>query len=185
MKPVTQFSSGEREQWRPVVGYEGRYEVSSQGRVRSLDRLISNPLPSGTIRRQRIAGRVLKQTVCAAAGGYPRVTLRNGTEEHGLRCVHIVVLEAFVGPRPQGMVVRHLNGQQTDNRLENLSYGTPSENNFDLVRHGNHIHAAKTHCKSGHKFTPENTYINPGSGQRVCRTCRRKFQRDYEERVAR
>jgi hypothetical protein len=93
--------------------------------------------------------------------------------------VHRVVLKAFVGPPPfEGAVCRHLNGIADDNRVENLTWGTHSENLLDSVRHGTHWKAAKTHCHKGHEFTPENTIFRPGKG-RECRACRRKYLREY------
>ena len=52
------------------------------------------------------------------------------------RKVHHLVLEAFDGPCPEGMVCRHLNGNPADNRAENLKWGTEKENNEDKIRHG-------------------------------------------------
>lgn len=52
------------------------------------------------------------------------------------RRVHQLVLLAFVGPRPEGMQCRHLDGDPTNNQLENLRWGTPLENHADSVRHG-------------------------------------------------
>jgi hypothetical protein len=66
--------------------------------------------------------------------GYPSVAL-NRIEFR----VHCLVLLAFVGERPEGQVVRHLNDVKTDNRLHNLSYGTQSENAYDAVRNGKRI----------------------------------------------
>lgn len=67
--------------------------------------------------------------------GYLRVSLCSGG--HSQVCtVHRLVLQTFVGPCPPGMQCRHLNGVRTDNRLGNLCWGTPSENNQDTVRHG-------------------------------------------------
>lgn len=62
------------------------------------------------------------------------VTLRaSGKKRHS---VHVLVAEAFFGPRPTGMVVRHLNGDASDNRPSNLAYGTQSDNIADCFRHG-------------------------------------------------
>jgi hypothetical protein len=62
------------------------------------------------------------------------------------RTIHSLVLEAFVGPRPPGSVTRHLNGCPDDNRLENLAWGTHSENILDMDRHG------RMHHGSAHKL---------------------------------
>jgi hypothetical protein len=82
--------------------------------------------------------------------GYPQVTLcgrQDGryVEKHAY--VHRLVLCSFVGPRPVGMVCRHLNGNQKDNRLENLAWGTIAENNRDRVKHGT-IPRAERHHKA-------------------------------------
>ena len=68
--------------------------------------------------------------------GYLQVSL---SKDHRkvVRKVHGLVLEAFVGSRPQGMECRHLNGDQRDNRLENLAWGTHKENTADTISHGN------------------------------------------------
>lgn len=57
------------------------------------------------------------------------------------RLVHRLVLETFVGPCPDGMQTRHLNGSRTDNRLCNLAWGTPKENSQDTKLHGRHKYA--------------------------------------------
>lgn len=67
--------------------------------------------------------------------GYLMVHLRN-RRSHGLRKVHRLVLEAYVGPCPEGMQCRHLNGKRDDNRLSNLAWGTPRDNAADRVSHG-------------------------------------------------
>lgn len=163
-----------QEQWLPVVGYEGLYEVSSLGHVRSLDRVVPRGKFTMTLR-----GIALRQAR-ATRGGYPVVNLsRAGTEiSHP---VHTLMLEAFVGIRPAAdSQARHLNDIPTDNRLTNLAWGTRAENQRDMVRNGNHANANKTHCKWGHEYTPENT-MRQNSG-RKCRECknqgeRRRYQR--------
>lgn len=67
------------------------------------------------------------------------------------------------------MLVRHLDDNPEDNRLENLAYGTPAENGADAVRHGRNVQANQTHCVNGHPFDEENTLrVN---GRRKCRRC--------------
>ena len=149
------------EEWRPVVGFEGSYEVSNLGRVRSLDRLDA--------RGNQIRGRVLR--LAAQRSGHLHLGLwADGKERRTF--VHRLVLAAFVGPRPVGAEALHGNGRPDDNRVENLRWGTPSENQLDSVAHGTHRSARKTHCKSGHAFSAENTYIH--RGRRQCRACHRE-----------
>lgn len=94
------------EEWRPVKGHEGRYEVSSLGRVRSLIR--AEP-------------RILKPT--RDWKGYHRVSLSGKT-----RTVHLIVLEAFHGPRPDGLQASHLNDDKDNNTSDNLAWETPRKN---------------------------------------------------------
>lgn len=89
--------------------------------------------------------------------------------------VHVLVAAAFLGPRPDGMQVRHADGDRFNNHLSNLCYGTSKDNTDDAIRHGTHtslINKQKTHCPQGHEYTPENTYTPPGTCYRGCRTCR-------------
>lgn len=167
------------EQWLPVVGYEGLYEVSNQGRVRGVTRRVNfGGKMTGASRIE--FGRVLVQR--NAPKGYLQVNLRrNGT--HKFRTVHQLVLEAFVGPRPEpDWHACHNNGIPDDNRLENLRWDSPSANVRDTVRHGKHRWANTTHCPQGHEYTPENTYIVPGKRSRSCRECHRVATREWWRR---
>lgn len=146
------------EEWRPVVGREGAYEVSSLGRVRSLDRWVERSHGHG----MRIKGRVLRKVL---SDGYYRVGL--GQQTYGR--IHTLVAEAFLGPRPDRADVRHLNGDPLDNRATNLAYGTRTENLLDAVAHGAHYWANKTHCPSGHPYDATNTRLY--QGRRYCRAC--------------
>ena len=113
------------ELWQPVVGYEGLYEVSDQGRVKSLPRLRRN----GGITKERI----LRAT---KSGCYHLVSLHRDGKREAFR-VHQLVAAAFLGPCPDGLIVLHGSGGKTDNRPENLSYGTYSKNKGeDRVRDG-------------------------------------------------
>jgi hypothetical protein len=122
------------EHWRPVVGWDGLYEVSDRGRARGLDRWIPH---MGGLRFS--AGRVLKPAPHNA--GYPKVNLHRGKGGgYPPECVYVhrLVLEAFAGPCPEGMEACHGPGGPDDNRWpeSGLHWGTPEENNQDKVRDG-------------------------------------------------
>jgi hypothetical protein len=146
------------EQWRPVVGYEGRYSISDRGRVYSL-----------------LTDKILRQA--NAHAGHKTVSLRPFVNGSGAQFVHKLVLEAFVGPAPDGLVCRHLNGDPADNRLENLCWGTRKENGEDASRHGTLGNARKTHCPQGHAYSTENTRV--WRGRRYCRTCQINRAREW------
>jgi transposase-like protein len=115
------------EEWRPVVGFEQKYEVSSIGRVRSIARFK---------RKSRELYRIEPNMLTPTKNkGYPCVVLTGITGSRTAK-VHHLVLEAFVGPRPEGMITRHLNGVRDDNRVENLAWGTFQENSDDMRQHG-------------------------------------------------
>ena len=154
------------ESWLPIPGWEGMYEVSDLGRVRSLPRK-NHP------RLTLLASYPMKR------GGYTAVSLSRDNHTH-TSAVHKLVALAFLGPRPDGMEVRHLNGDATDPRLVNLAYGTPSENQRDRLRHGTHHYGNRTHCNNGHPFDEENTYLYPRGGGRRCRICQRERLREYK-----
>lgn len=113
------------ERWLPVVGHEGEYEVSDEGRVRSLDREI---MCAGRYVSRR-KGRLLKPG--RATAGHLTVSLGKGNS----RLVHHLVLEAFVGSCPPGFECRHLNGDEGCNRLTNLKWDTRGNNNRDKKWH--------------------------------------------------
>ncbi len=156
--------------WLPAPGWEGFYEVSDLGRVRSLPRLT----PHAGIR----GGNLLKPAPERA--GHLKVSLwRYGSGSS--RWVHRLVAEAFLGPCPDGQEVRHLDGIPANNKISNLVYGTRTENILDAIRHGTHYQARKTHCLRGHEYDSVNTYVLPGGG-RACRACR--WDRNHAERVS-
>lgn len=64
---------------------------------------------------------------------------------HAQRRVHRMILDAFIGPCPEGQVCRHLNGNRTDNRLTNLAWGTSAENAMDAIRHGTMCVGSRSH----------------------------------------
>lgn len=114
--------------WSAVPGWEGIYEVSDRGQVRSLDRLVRRSDGS----QRSFPGRLLKGSL--DNNGYRQVDLcRPGARR--VAFVHHLVLEAFVGFRPDGMECRHLDGDTNNNELCNLAWGTPAENSKDRARH--------------------------------------------------
>lgn len=161
------------EVWKPVIGYEGLYEVSSLGRVKSLARTVhrSNGIP------QRIPEKYLRLTVPPI--GHVVVSLYKlggglkGSRKHQ---VHRLVLESFVGPCPEGMQALHWNDTYGDNRLENLRWGTSTENSEDLVRNGKHGMKSKIRCKRGHLLQMPNlkAKIFEDKGWRACKVCHRE-----------
>lgn len=153
------------EEWRPILGFEGSYEVSDQGNVRSLTRY----QPDGL---HVIQGGPMRAAIIGCDS--PRRMIRMSTNGRQIaKYVAVLVLEAFVSPRPEGMQACHNNGDRFDDRLANLRWGTPSENQRDRLIHGTHNQANKTHCPQQHEYTPDNTYVNT-AGSRCCRTCRRE-----------
>ncbi|RFA24438.1 hypothetical protein CAI21_21690 [Alkalilimnicola ehrlichii] len=117
------------EEWRPAAGFPG-YEVSSLGRVRSLDRVDS----VGRRRKGQILTNARRPLRTSKGGSYYRVRLRrNGRTEDAP--IHVLVLESFVGPRPPGMHACHNDGDADNNALDNLRWDTPSSNQRDKVRH--------------------------------------------------
>lgn len=156
------------ERWMAIPGYD-YYEVSDHGRVRSLDRVGVSRW--GTPRQMK--GRVLKQI---PQGRYLVVALYQAGQQPGNHLVHRLVLSAFVGPCPSGHEALHYDDDGNNNRLENLRWGTRSENAHDCLRNGNHWRGNATHCPNGHERTDENTYVAPSTGYRYCRICAKDWR---------
>ncbi len=130
------------ELWRDIPGYEGAYQASSLGRVRSLPRFVPvYDSVRGISYSRPCPGVILRQAVCDRAG---HVSVHLGKHCRGIP-VHQLVMLAFYGSPPAGTEAMHLNGNPKDNRPENLKYGTHSENITDMYRMG----------KGPLKLTPE------------------------------
>lgn len=153
--------------WRPVVGFEGGYMISDAGHVRSVTRIVVN---SEGISKT-IHGKNRK--IVMSNRNRACLVLRRDGKSH-MRQVHHMVLEAFVGGKPDGLWGLHRDDDPTNNRLDNLYWGTPSENTADCIRNGKHSMASKTTCIRGHEFTEENTKVTEratGHTKRECLTC--------------
>ena len=134
--------------WRPVVGYEGAYEVSDRGEVRSVNRVVR--VVDGT-REYFRKDRAREMSVRPDSEGYSAVTLTKSGTSIKFR-VHVLVLEAFVGPRGSGEQACHGNGNRADPRLANLRYDTVAGNARDREAHGTH---AIGEANPGAKLTRE------------------------------
>ncbi len=108
-----------------MLGYEGTYEASSLGRIRR----VPGVLRSG----RRWDGRVLRQRV--NRHGYVQVCLskENKPRTHS---IHLLVCSAFYGPRPEGKVIAHGDGNKQNNSASNLRWATHDENEADKRLHG-------------------------------------------------
>lgn len=111
--------------WLPVPDWP-EYEASDEGAIRSVDRIRSDG-------RHMLRGRVLRPGL--GTTGYLNVAFCRDGKLRTQR-VHRVIASAHLGVCPEGMEVLHIDGDRTNNRADNLRYGTRSENNRDQVRHG-------------------------------------------------
>ena len=160
------------EEWRPVVNWEGYYEVSNLGRVRSQARFFFRKGHKISVRE-----RLMKLNPLTKRSGHIMVGLhRDGVSE--TRYVHRLVCEAFHGPAPEGKpLVLHWDDDPSNNRAGNLRWGDAAENMEDQLRNKKSRSEPLTHCPRDHPYDEENTYINPRTKTRICRECRRSSQR--------
>ena len=122
-----------QEQWKDIPGYEGRYQASTLGRIRSVShkvRIGKSRLGKECYRTMR--GRVLKPGQYCKSG---HISVVLGHKAAGTP-VHQLIMLTFVGSPPIGTEILHINGVPTDNQLSNLRYGTRTENILDVYRQG-------------------------------------------------
>ncbi len=123
------------EVWRDIPGYEGRYQVSDMGGVKSLAHTaVRRNTLTGGVSHVPVPEKILKPQV-QKKSGHLEVKLGSNPAQH-IR-VHTLVMLTFVGPRPGGLEVCHNDSDPTNNRLSNLRYDTRSSNRIDMVKVGN------------------------------------------------
>ena len=116
-----------REEWRDVVGYEGKYQVSNLGNVRSVDRIVIDTGKGGTIRNRTIKGKLLKQQLNRQ--GYYTVVLYPIVKGHRETLVSRMVAKAFI-PNPDNLpCVNHRDENPKNNSVDNLEWCTKEYNN--------------------------------------------------------
>jgi hypothetical protein len=115
--------------WKPIPNYESFYEISNHGRVMVLKK----------------DGRYLRKLNYATP--YPCVSVRDidGNGQKSLY-VHKLVAKLFIGNRPDGFVIRHLDGNRLNNHVSNLAYGTTRENYDDTIKHK--VHAGENNSRA-------------------------------------
>lgn len=127
--------------WKWIRGFKGFYKVSTRGRVKSVDRVITQT-KSGTTYQRKIRGRVLNLN--SGSNGRPFVALSKPGCRTIYKYVHKLVLETFVGPCPPGKEACHKDDNGWNNRKSNLYYGTRKQNCEDARLNG---------CVSHHRLT--------------------------------
>jgi hypothetical protein len=121
-------------------------------------------------------------TILKPSGRYPRVSLRRDGVAHD-RYIHRLVLESFGGVCPEGLERLHADGDNKNNWLGNLSYGTHEQNMQQCIEHGTFRPGwvRKDKCPQGHEYAGDNLYISP-SGTQVCKRCNRDAGARWRQR---
>ena len=155
------------ERWAVIPGTDECYEVSHRGRVWSRPRL-------GTL------GGIMAGSTTPDV--YRQVQLHCYGKMSNFR-IHQLVALAFLGPTPEGLEICHKDGDQLNNDVSNLKFGTHRRNTQERVEHGHHYQAEKTHCPQGHPYDETNTRVRR-DGSRACRECQRARMRRRSARLA-
>lgn len=131
MTPHTKSKSG-IEVWKWIPKFEGLYKVSNLGNVKSVDRIVVYRVGSP----RHLKGVPIKTHRNKSGHLTCKLSKKAKTRTY---LIHYLVMLAFVGERPPGKEIRHLNGKPDYNKLYNLKYGTRLENVEDSIRHGTKV----------------------------------------------
>ena len=134
------------ETWKSVVDYEGMYEISDTGRIRSVDRVVTRC--DGTVWKLR--GKLLKQAIDHSGYSFVMISKNGKIKNHR---IHRLVMDSF-SPEGKKREVNHIDGDKTNNALSNLEWVTSSENK---------IHSYKT----GLGYVKSVIGVNPETGKTV------------------
>lgn len=111
----------QQEIWKDVIGYEGLYQVSNFGKIKSLDIYVNSKNGSRRLHK----GKVLKNNI-SKNGYYSVILCKNG--KHSKKLVHRLVADAFIENKLKKKQVNHIDGNKTNNTVNNLEWCTPYEN---------------------------------------------------------
>ena len=131
--------------WKDIAGYEGLYQISSKGRVKSLERYVKNH--SGTYYfKPEIIKKVSEKNDRKKRQGYLTVSLYKNNMS-ACKYVHRLVAEAFIENPKHKDTVNHINGNKHDNSVENLEWNTYQENNIHAIATGLNGTENRRNCK--------------------------------------
>lgn len=154
-----------KEIWKPIKGYEGLYEISNYGRVKSLPKIRGRRLTNETILKPRISTQ-----------GYIMVGLRKNDKTFNAS-VHRLIAEAFI-PNPENKKkVNHIDGNKQNNSIDNLEWCTPSENMQHAYRTGLKTReSCASHKKRGYRTEEQKALIS-------IRTKEAMYRADVQEKL--
>ena len=157
----------DEEVWKAIPEFEN-YEASNYGRIRSLERYIlrTTPRDSSKMYYKKYGGKILKQSVAKSLynmeNRYPIFSFVTPRKDNKTftRSVGPLILETFVGPRPENYDCCHFDGDPTNNKLSNLRWDTKKSNAQDRIRHGRKISSfvKGSNRADGSKFIGEQVY---------------------------
>ncbi|MDB5240087.1 MAG: Slash 96 [Spirosoma sp.] len=153
-------------EWRDIPGYEGLYQASNYGTIMSMPREWIGP--KGL---RKIGGIVLKP--CILSNGYHQVCLYKN-KKSAKHSTHSLVMLTFVGPRPDGYSINHIDGHKQNNRIDNLEYCTYAQNNTHAIETG--LRDPKAINKQQSNFIADSTVYKArelfDGGLRICEVAR-------------
>lgn len=156
------------EKWKDIEGYEGYYQVSNRGRVRSVDRIVRHSKGGP----YKLKGRILRPRPVDKYGHVQVFLCKNGLQRSAY--IHRLVLAAFVCPCPAGKECLHGAAGISDNSIGNLKWGSRSENQLDKNRRDRTGNGVPVVCSDGRKFinisvAAEKTGCDASN---ICKCCR-------------